>query len=315
METSNGRRVGGGTWSWLVVLLALALGSGCSMRLFALKMVGAALASGGSGFATDDDPELVRGAAPFSLKLMESILAEVPGHVGLRRASASGFAQYAYAFVQQDADELEATDWAGAEALRERARRLYLRGRDHGLRGLEARHRGFEAALREDPRAAAARAVRGDEALLYWTGAAWGAAIALSKDNPALVGELPQMEALVDRALALDEGFEEGALHTLLITYEMIRSGAPGDPAARSRAHFERAMELSRGRQASPLVALAEAVAVAEQNVEEFEQLLGRALAVEVDASPEHRLVNLVMQRRARWLLSRKDDLFLPALP
>ena len=40
-------------------------------------------------------------------------------------------------------------------------------------------------------------------------------------------------------------------------------------------------------------------------------KLLERALAVDVNAKPEYRLVNLVMQRRARWLLSRIDDLIL----
>ena len=42
----------------------------------------------------------------------------------------------------------------------------------------------------------------------------------------------------------------------------------------------------------------------------------GRMLVsgVDPDVRPEWRLVNLVMQRRARWLLSRIDDLFLPPL-
>jgi hypothetical protein len=38
--------------------------------------------------------------------------------------------------------------------------------------------------------------------------------------------------------------------------------------------------------------------------------LLKKALAVDPDARPEWRLMNLVMQRRARWLLSREDELF-----
>ena len=48
-----------------------------------------------------------------------------------------------------------------------------------------------------------------------------------------------------------------------------------------------------------------------QQDVTRFKELLGRALAINVDAKPEWRLVNLVMQRRARWLLSRTDELFL----
>ncbi|MBI4623896.1 MAG: hypothetical protein HY736_11860, partial [Verrucomicrobia bacterium] len=90
------------------------------------------------------------------------------------------------------------------------------------------------------------------------------------------------------------------------------RQGAAGEPAARARRHFERAMELNAGGQAGPLVNLAEAVAVAKQDRAEFQSLLKRALAIDPDARPEWRLANLVMQRRARWLLSRTDELILP---
>ncbi len=92
----------------------------------------------------------------------------------------------------------------------------------------------------------------------------------------------------------------------------MARPGGSGDPAIRSRQHFDRAVALSGGGQASPFVAYAEAVSVQKQNRAEFEQLLNQALAIDVNAHPEWRLVNLVMQKRARWLLARIDDLFLP---
>jgi len=39
--------------------------------------------------------------------------------------------------------------------------------------------------------------------------------------------------------------------------------------------------------------------------------LLNRALAIDPNVQPDTRLQNLIMQRRARWLLSRKTELFL----
>ena len=296
----------------IMLLLGGVAGSGCSLvRRAALDQVADGVAGSGTTFASDDDPDLIKAAAPFSLKLLESLLAESPRHQGLLVAAASGFTQYAYAFVQQDADELEARDLAAAEALRTRARRLYLRARQYGLRGLDVSHAGISGGLLADPRAAVRVATTADVPLLYWTAAAWGGAISLSKDNPELVAQIPAMEALIDRALELDESYARGAIHDFLITYEMSRQGAPGDPAARARVHFDRAMALSEGRDASPLVALAEAVAVQQQDVKEFESLLNRALAINPDASPDTRLQNMVMQRRARWLLSRKAELFL----
>ena len=70
-------------------------------------------------------------------------------------------------------------------------------------------------------------------------------------------------------------------------------------------------MELSGGYLAGPLVSLAEAVSVQKQDRKEFQSLLERAVAIDENARPELRLANLVMQRRARWLLARVDELFL----
>ncbi len=187
--------------------------NGCSLRRYALDAFAHALARSGTTLASDEDPDLVMAAAPFSLKLLESLLAETPQPQGLLCAAASGFTQYAFAFVQQEADELEARDLAAAEALRTRARRLYLRAHNYGLRGLEVERPGFSHALLANPKAAVRDATEADVPLLYWTGTAWAAAISLSKENPELVGQVPAMEALMDRALELDESYGRGALH------------------------------------------------------------------------------------------------------
>ena len=291
-------------------MLVAVLATGCSVKRFAVNRVGDALAGSGTTFASDDDPDLIQAAVPFSLKLIESLLAESPRHRGLLFAAASNFTQYAYAFVAEDADELEDQDLEKAMALRVRARRLYLRARDYGLRGLEVRYRDFGKAIRTNPKAAVALTKPSDVPLLYWTAASWGLAISVSKDIPDLIADQPQVEALIDRALELDEDYDFGAIHSFLITYEASRLAGVGEFPDRSRKHFQRAMELSDGKMAGPLVALAETVSVYQQNRKEFQSLLEQALAIDVNAKPEWRLNNLVTQRRARWLLTRADQLF-----
>jgi predicted anti-sigma-YlaC factor YlaD len=301
-------------WRRLACAFALAIGicaSGCSPRKFAINKLGDSLANSGTTFASDNDPEFVGQAIPFSLKLIEGLLAESPKHRGLLFAAASGFAQYSYVYVQQPSEEIESDDLGKAGSLNTRARNLYLRARDYGLRGLETKHPGFAARLSEDPKTAVHVTTARDVPLLYWTAVAWGAAISVAKDRADLIAQQPQVEALIDRAYQLQSDYDHGAIDQFLISYESARQGAKGDFAARSRMHFDRAVALTNGQMAAPFVAYAENVSVQKQNRGEFEALLKQALGVNPDGRPEWRLSNLVMQRRARWLLSREDALFL----
>jgi hypothetical protein len=224
-------------------------------------------------------------------------------------AAARGFTQYAYAFVQQDADELEDTDKAAATAMRVRAAKLYLRAQNYGLRGLEVKHPGFGERLKTNPKEAVKELKKSQVPMMYWTAISWGAALATSHDF-MMLPEIPRFEALIDRVIELDEAFDEGTVHTFLITYEMARINPKPNKIALAKEHFDRAMALGGGHQAGPLVAYAENVLVAQKNKTEFQNMLRQALRVDINKSPENRELNLAEQRRARWLLSRTDKLF-----
>jgi predicted anti-sigma-YlaC factor YlaD len=289
--------------------LLLVVNLGCGS--FVSGLAGDAVSGVGLAVGSDDDPELVRAAIPFGLKMMEALLVNNPDDVGLLLAAASGFVQYAYAFVQPDAERLDSTDPEAAQRLLARARRLYARARGYGLRGLEAGHAGFQARLLGDRAAALAEMEAGDVPLLYWTAAAWGAEISISKHDMLRVGELPVMEALMERAFVLDPDWSDGALHEFYISYDGGRAEAAGGSIERARQHYERALALSDGKKVGPRVTWAEVVSVQRQNRQEFNQLLEEALAMSVDDEPRFRLVNIIAQNRARWLLTRADDLFL----
>jgi hypothetical protein len=293
----------------LLAAAPLALSS-CSIKRYAVGQVANSLTSGPDVYATDDDPELVRDALPFGLKTMESLLEAVPGHEGLLLSLCRGFTSYAFAFVQSEGDVVVNSDYARASALHARALRLYLRARDYGVRGLERRHRGIGAELRLDPARATARLGRRDVPLLYWTSAAWGSAIALGKDRPELLADLPAIRALLDRGLALDEGYEAGAMHEALVLLDALPE-AMGGSERRARGHFERAVALSNGERPGPFVTLAQSVAVQRQDRGEFRALLERALACDPEQDRAQRLVTVVLQRKARALLDRQDEFFI----
>ena len=296
----------------VVALTSLAAAcAGCSAA--ASYVAADAITSDSSrAYVEDDDPELVRQAVPFGLKTMETLLEQHPNHQGLLTSLASGFTQYSYAFVQSDADEAEAAGkMAAARVSRDRARRLFLRARDYGLHGLEVRHKGISGRLEgaRDLDPVVAQLNKDDVRLVYWTAASWALAISAGKDDMALVAQLPAPGALMRRALTLDEAFDEGAIHEFFISWEAAQGG--GEEAfRRSREHFERALVLSGGRKLGPYVAYAEAVVVPRQDRAEFNRLLQHVLTYDVESDKAHRLANVLAQRRARFLLSRADDLF-----
>ena len=288
-------------------LIALALAaSACSIKRTAVDIVGNAISGGSSVYASDDDPDLVREAIPFGLKTYESLLAVSPEHQGLLLASAKGFVIYAY-LLGQDANRLEATDVPGARALGARITKLFLRGRDYAMRGLEVAHPGFTARFTRDSAAALAMTKKADTDFLYWAGAGWSGAIGANKSDPRLIGDLPSAGALVGRVLQIDETYDGGAAEEFFITYEGSR---PGGSEKAARLHYQRALALSNGNRASVYLTLAEAVSVREQNLPEFRSLIRAALAVDPDRVPEFRLVNTLAIRRAHWLEQRIPELF-----
>jgi len=295
----------------LLVVVALAASlAGCSINRFAANGIGNALAGGQDVFATDNDPELVREALPFGLKTIESLLATVPKNRNLLLAACRGFTQYGVAFVQSDADYIESADYDHAKDLRERALRLYLRARDYGVRGLDLAHPGIGRALSINPDSAAARLTKKDLDMLYWVAAAWGSAIGVGKDHPELLADIAVVRSLMNRGLALDPAYDYGAIHEAMIVLEAVPA-MMGGSLERARQHYDQSLALSHGKRASTFVTLAENVSVQTQNRKEFAELLERALAIDPDLDPPNRLANLIVQKKARWLLAHADELFL----
>lgn len=297
-----------GPFSLFAVLLVVGVFlSGCSVKRLAADVVGDALTGDSESFTSDDDPDLIREAIPFGLKTIESLLASSPSHRGLLLSAAKGFTTYAY-LLQDEADRLEEQDRGRTRLLRARIKRLYLRGRQYAFRGLELDHPRFESLLRGDQTAVLARTTAEDVPFLYWAGVSWGGALSAGSDDLALVSEAPLFAALVRRVVDVHDRYEAGAAHEFLISYEAIR---PGGSAGLAREHFRRALTLTDTPRASLFVALAEGLSIKEQNLDEFKALLERALAVDPDREPKGRLVNVLAQRRARWLLARIPELFL----
>ncbi|TMA23930.1 MAG: hypothetical protein E6J88_11880 [Deltaproteobacteria bacterium] len=222
----------------------------------------------------------------------------------LRIGLARGFTQYGFAFVEQPAE------LGGNAGEMPRARRFYLRARAYGLEGMKIARGVTEDELRKSPQQAAARFQKEDVPLMYWTMAPWALAISANKRDLELVGDLPAVAALLDRALQLDESWDQGSLHEFAITFDPARP--EGTTPEKQKAHFERAKTLAQGEKISPLVTYAQAVSGPEQRKAEYEALLKEAASFDVDQpkARKNRLTNILSQRRAAYLLKHEDDVF-----
>ena len=259
----------------LALAIAASVCAGCSIKKMAINGLADTLAASGDSFASDEDPDLIRDAVPFSLKTIESLLVEVPEHQGLLLTACSGFTQYAYAFVQTDAELIEPRDYEASVAGRERALKMYQRALGYCLRRVELTHQGFRAAVEKDPVAAVAGVLERGSAGALLDRSCLGSGRLGRIGKPELLNQLPIVRAIMARALELDETYERGGIHDVLISLDSLPE-AMGGSVQNARRHFARSVELSTGQSASPYVSLASGISVAEQNRAEFEELLAQ---------------------------------------
>lgn len=300
--------------SYCAVFLFLLAISACSLNKMAVRMVADTLSSGTTGttFTGDDDPELVGDALPFALKLYESLIAEMKDNPGLYLTAGSGFIMYANAWVQTPADMLPDTEFEKKKQMTARARKLYNRGREYVLLGMELKHPGFRASLENGTMQAQLAAMKNDDvAFLYWIGTGWMAAYSTDPFDVDLGIGAKKAVALMETAMKIDDSFSDGAIHDVFISYYGSLPQSMGGSEGKARQHFKKAVELSKGLKASPYVALASTISVKNQNIKEFAELLNKALAIDVNVQPGNRLANIIAQRKAQWLLDRREDRFL----
>jgi predicted anti-sigma-YlaC factor YlaD len=288
--------------------------SACSLKTIALGSVADALSSTGTSFSSDDDPELIADAVPFALKTMESLIPELPQHWQIRVSACSGFTQYAFAFVVTPSKL--AGNLASERAAAARAKKLLIRARNYCIAALEIRHPGMRATLADkdhlsDKSPTIAALEKDDVPALYWLSASTALAVTSNKEQVDMLAEMPVVDVLIHRALAIEPDWDRGTLWEFIVSFDGGRSEAMGGSAKRAREAFDKAMALNKGERASPYVSLAETVSVDQQNKKEFTELLHKALAVDVDKDPASRLSNILAQRRATKLLAQADDLIL----
>ena len=146
---------------------------------------------------------------------------------------------------------------------------------------------------------------------LYWLAAAYGGAIKSSRGNPFDVVKLPVVKKLLITAIALDPKWGKGALYSAMMSYTSSRPDLFGDALIDSVSSFyAKALIESDSLDASLFVSYAELIDKKFQDRDAFEQKLDIVLNMDVEKDKDFRLSNIIAQERAKWLLSKTDEIF-----
>jgi TRAP transporter TatT component family protein len=242
-----------------------------------------------------DDPELVQSGVPAYLLLIDGLIAQSPDSEPLLSAGAQLFALYASRFAAAD-----------------RAVTLTGKARRYGERAICAAHAGACSwrGISYDRLVVELDDV-GEKELdaLFSYAVSWLSQLDATSEDWSAVGELPWVEAVLERCLAIDESYQDGAIHGYLGILKSLRPPALGGEPELAKAHFERAIELSGGRDLSIKVEYARRYARLVFDQELHDRVLTEVVNSPVDA-PRLTLFNVLAKQEAEILLATSKEYF-----
>ncbi len=281
---------------WFAVLLPFAL-SGCASLV---QKAGDRFADNlGKAILDNEDPATVRDGLPAYLLLLDSLIAGqkpgAPGNAPMLLAAAKLNGAYAGNFTGDDA---------------ERAQRLSAKALDYARRGECLIDAGLCAALDQDQdHFAAALANSKDPAPIYALATAWSGYLQAHSEDMVAIADLPKIQALLERVVALDPGHDHGQVYVYLGVLNSLRPEAIGGKPELGRKYFEEAIELSGGHNLYAKTLMAQYYARLVYDQELHDRLLVEVLAAD-PKSPGFTLTNTLAQQLARKLQESGKDYF-----
>ncbi len=243
-----------------------------------------------------DDLETVRAGAPAYMLMIDGLIAGSPDEADLLLSGAKLYGSYTTAFIDEP----------------ERAQRLAERALEYAQRALCLEVRAVCAALDEklaEFRLSLATTDRGDLKVLYGFAAAWAGWIEVNARDWNAIARVSKMAALFEHCLTLDESWDGGGAHLYLGVVKSLMPPALGGKPDEARAHFERALEISAGRNLMVRVLMAEHYARAVFDRQLHDDLLTTVIDAEAEY-PGYTLINMLAKREAKRLLAESGEYF-----
>jgi len=277
-----------------VLLCAFFLLGGCSAMISSATVDMTESLS--QAIMNNNDLATVEAGGPAYLLMVDSLIYRDPDSEPLLRAGASIYTAYTDVFVKDTARAQRLTDKALGYALKA----VCLR-RDAACSLRQEKFQEFEkvvAAMKVD-----------DVPALYALGAAWAAWIQVRRQDWNAVAEIARLEVIMKRVVDLNEFYQEGAAHLYLGVLSTLIPPAMGGKPEIGREHFERALEISAGKNLMVKVMYARHYARLVFDRELHDRLLSEVVKADPDV-PGYALGNALAQNQARELLKTSDDYF-----
>ena len=253
----------------------------------------------GNAVLNSDDPATVGDGLPAYLLLLDSLIA------GQKPDDKNGASTLLAAAKLNGA---YAGNFAGDD--KERAQRLSKKSFDYARRATCLQDAALCAALDQDIDAFTA-AVNADAntELMYGLAVSWSGFLQSHSEDWGAIADLPKVEVLLNRVVALDPNHDHGQAYTYLGVINSVRPEAVGGKPELGRTYFEKAVELSGGKNLYAKTLEAEFYARLVFNQELHDKLLNEVLAADPNA-PGFTLINTLARQRAKKLLESGKDYF-----
>ena len=243
-----------------------------------------------------DDPVVVESGLPAYLLLVDGMISQNPQQAGMLAAGAELYALYGSRFVDDD----------------ERSAFMTSKARDYGRRAIcqaysqacdweGLSYDQFVSALEEVGR----RQVR----YLYAYAVSWLSHLDATSSDWNAVGEVPWVQAAMERVVALDDTYDNGGIHVYLGMLYSLRPPALGGRLDLARDHFDRSIAISGGRDLSAKVEYARRYARMAFDQELHDRLLAEVIESPAE-EPGRTLFNVLAKQDAIELLASSGDYF-----
>ncbi|HBD19060.1 MAG TPA: hypothetical protein DC063_02485 [Arenimonas sp.] len=255
----------------------------------------------GAAVLASDDPATVRDGLPAYLLLLDGLVAgQTPG----KAANAPLLFAAALALLPAAVNAAEITVFG--------ARRLAAKAMDYARRGACLQDKRLCAAIEGpvEPFLEAVSAAPGKRVdTLYALGAAWAGYLQANSEDWAAIAELPKVQALLERVVAIDPAHDQGMARVYLGVLNSLRPESIGGKPELGREHFEAAIALSGGHNLYAKTLMAEYYARLVFDQALHDRLLAEVLAAE-PRQPGFTLMNVLAQQRAQALQASGRDYF-----